>query len=158
MRTTVLAAGAVLWLPGVSGGAARHPAELRFCWFEPLLALIHRPKYDDWSMPKGKLKPGEDAMAGALREVREETGFSCVLGAALPTLHYSAQGRPKQVRYWAAVPVGGRFTANREVDRMEWLPAAAARARLTRDLDRLLVDALLEALRHGEHDMVPTFS
>lgn len=155
---TVAAAGAVLWLPSVSGGASRDPGGLRFCWFEPLVALIHRPKYDDWSMPKGKLKPGEEARAGALREVREETGFSCLLGAALPTQHYAVQGRPKEVRYWAAVPVAGAFSANREVDRLEWLPASVARARLTHDRDRILVDALLEALlRREPADMVTTF-
>ncbi|MGW6917916.1 NUDIX hydrolase [Kitasatospora sp. NPDC054939] len=134
----VLAAGAVLWLPGrlkKDGGLGR-----------PRIALIHRPKYDDWSLPKGKLDPGEAVAEAALREVLEETGFHCVLGAELPAQHYWAQGRPKEVRYWAAVPSGGRFRPNREVDRLEWLPAGKARARLTYDRDRLLVDALLAVL------------
>jgi 8-oxo-dGTP diphosphatase len=146
---TVLAAGAVVWLPSVSGAAAADPAELRFTWFEPLVVLIHRPKYDDWSMPKGKLEPGEQTVAAALREVAEETGLSCELGAELPTQYYPAQGRPKEVRYWAAVPTGGSFEPNREVDQLEWLPAGAARARLTHDRDRVLVDALLRVLVHG---------
>ncbi|GHH79610.1 hypothetical protein GCM10018781_58000 [Kitasatospora indigofera] len=134
---TVLAAGAVLWLPGrqKKKGLGR-----------PRIALIHRPKYDDWSLPKGKLDPGESLVQAALREVEEETGLRCVLGAELPAQHYLAQGRPKEVRYWAAVPVGGSFTPNREVDRLEWLPARKARARLTHDRDRVLVDALLAAL------------
>ncbi|MFE7558920.1 NUDIX hydrolase [Kitasatospora sp. NPDC057500] len=134
----VLAAGAVLWLPGrpkKGGGLGR-----------PRIAVIHRPKYDDWSLPKGKLHPGEDVVGAALREVREETGFCCVLGPELPTQHYVAQGRPKEVRYWAAVPTAGGFRPSREVDRLEWLPAGKARARLSREQDRLLVDALLELL------------
>lgn len=143
---TVLAAGAVLWVPSLSGGAAQDPAELRFAFFEPRVALIHRPRYDDWSMPKGKQEPAEDLVGTALREVREETGLDCVLGAPLPTQHYLAQGRPKEVRYWVGVPTGGSFAPNREVDRLEWLPAAAARRQLTHDRDRVLVDALLHVL------------
>ncbi|MFB6889596.1 NUDIX hydrolase [Kitasatospora sp. NPDC056327] len=134
----VLAAGAVLWLPGrpkKSGRLGR-----------PRIAVIHRPKYDDWSLPKGKLEPGEGVVEAALREVREETGFSCELGAELPTQHYVAQGRPKEVRYWAAVPTAGEFRPNREVDLLEWLPAGKARARLSHEQDRRLVDALLELL------------
>lgn len=134
----ILAAGAVLWLPGrpkKSGRLGR-----------PRIALIHRPKYDDWSMPKGKLDPGEGMAEAAVREVREETGFGCVLGPELPAQHYPVQGRPKEVRYWAAVPTTGAFRPNREVDRLEWLPAGKARVRLTHDRDRLLVDALLEIL------------
>ncbi len=136
---TILAAGAVLWLPGrekKKGKGLRRPR----------IAVIHRPKYDDWSLPKGKLDPGESMTQAALREVEEETGMRCVLGAELPAQHYLAQGRPKEVRYWAAVPTGGAFTPNREVDRLEWLSARKARARLTHDRDRLLVDALLAEL------------
>ena len=136
---TILAAGAVLWLPGRE---KKNGKGLR----RPRIALIHRPKYDDWSLPKGKLDPGESMTQAALREVEEETGLRCVLGVELPSQHYLAQGRPKEVRYWAAVPSGGSFTPNREVDRLTWLPARKARARLTHDRDRLLVDALLEAL------------
>ena len=78
--------------------------------------------------------------------MREETGHDCVPGAALPTVRYVANDRPKQVSYWAAEVATGRFTPNREVDRIVWLPPTAARARLTRPRDRILVDALLEAL------------
>ncbi|MQS12917.1 NUDIX hydrolase [Streptomyces kaniharaensis] len=134
----ILAAGAVLWLPGRPKKTGRLG--------RPRIALIHRPKYDDWSLPKGKLDPGEGMAQAALREVREETGFFCVLGPELPAQHYAVQGRPKEVRYWAAVPTAGAFRPNREVDRLEWLPAGKARVRLTHERDRLLVDALLVIL------------
>lgn len=86
------------------------------------LCLVHRPKYDDWSHPKGKLKRGEDPLAGALREVEEETGHRATPGDRLPTMDYEANGRPKEVRYWAAEAVSGSFTPNDEVDRLLWLP------------------------------------
>ncbi len=131
--TTVHAAGCVLWRRSPVDG------ELEIC-------LIHRPKYDDWSHPKGKLKRGEAPLAGALREVEEETGHTAQPGAELPTLRYLANGRPKQVRYWAAEAGPGTFTPNTEVDRLLWLSPTAARHRLTQPRDRDLVDALLEAL------------
>jgi len=130
---TVHAAGCVLWRRSPVDG------ELEIC-------LVHRPKYDDWSHPKGKLKRGEAPLAGALREVEEETGYVATPGASLPTARYEANGRPKQVTYWAAEATGGPFTPNREVDRVLWLPPTAARHRLTQPRDRALVDALLNAL------------
>ncbi|MDR3080829.1 MAG: NUDIX hydrolase [Streptomyces sp.] len=130
---TVHAAGCVLWRRSPVGG------ELEIC-------LVHRPKYDDWSHPKGKLKPGEDPLTGALREVREETGYAAAPGARLPVVRYEAYGRPKQVHYWAAEALDGSFTPNREVDRILWLPVAATRTRLTRPRDRELVDIVLNTL------------
>ncbi|MEU6381024.1 NUDIX hydrolase [Streptomyces sp. NPDC046909] len=132
-NTTVEAAGCVLWRRSPIDG------ELEVC-------LVHRPKYDDWSHPKGKLKRGENALAGALREVAEETGYQAVTGAELPTLHYLANGRPKRVRYWAAEATEGAFTPNTEVDRILWLPPTAARNRLTQPRDRTLVASLLASL------------
>ncbi|GKQ36942.1 NUDIX hydrolase [Streptomyces sp. A012304] len=129
----VQAAGCVLWRRSPGDG------ELEIC-------LVHRPKYDDWSHPKGKLKRGEDPLACAVREVAEETGYTPLPGAVLPTLRYLAQGRPKEVRYWAAEAVAGGFTPNDEVDRVLWLSPAAARGRLTQPRDRTLVDALLQVL------------
>ncbi|MFI0818942.1 NUDIX hydrolase [Streptomyces sp. NPDC021098] len=141
VTTTVRAAGCVLW---------RHtPRDARPTGRDGGLeiALVHRPRYDDWSHPKGKLKRGEDALHCAVREVVEETGMGCTPGAELPTLHYDARGRPKEVRYWAAEAVPDEaFVPNREVDRLLWLPPEAARSRLTYDHDRTLVDALLTAL------------
>ncbi|MFF2013305.1 NUDIX hydrolase [Streptomyces sp. NPDC058195] len=128
----VRAAGCVLWRRTDWGG-------LEVC-------LVHRPRYDDWSHPKGKLKRGETAPDAARREVLEETGQRCVPGAALPTVHYTVDGRPKEVVYWAAEAAGGSFTPGGEVDRVCWLAPAAARVRLTQERDRELLDALLAAL------------
>ncbi|WP_055601778.1 NUDIX hydrolase [Streptomyces aureus] len=125
----VRAAGCVLWRPALSG----HGIEI---------ALVHRPKYDDWSHPKGKRKRDESAEACALREVLEETGQDCALGLRLPTARYTVDGRPKEVEYWAARALGGTFTPSREVDRVVWLPPAAARLRLTQPRDRDLLNAL----------------
>ncbi|MEV0242018.1 NUDIX hydrolase [Streptomyces sp. NPDC050674] len=129
---TVRAAGCVLWRRSADG-------EVRLC-------LVHRPKYDDWSWPKGKLKRDEDALVGALREVAEETGCRAEPGTELPGQHYLASGRPKHVRYWAAEALTCAFTPTDEVDRIVWLAPDAARARLTRPQDRPLVDALLAVL------------
>ncbi|GGV90089.1 DNA mismatch repair protein MutT [Streptomyces gelaticus] len=129
----VLAAGCVLWRRSERSG------ELEIC-------LVHRPRYDDWSHPKGKLKRGEPALDAARREVLEETGHHCTPGAPLPTARYLANGRPKEVAYWAAEATGGSFVPGTEVDRVSWLSPAAARTRLTQDRDRELLDALLAIL------------
>jgi 8-oxo-dGTP pyrophosphatase MutT (NUDIX family)/phosphohistidine phosphatase SixA len=123
------------------------------------VAVVHRPKYDDWSFPKGKLKPGEHVIAGALREVAEETGLSVVLGRHLPPIHYMKGARLKRVDYWAARVIEEvAQEPSDEVDRLEWLPIERARTRLTYEWDagmlRALVAAPLETtpfilVRHG---------
>ncbi|MEV6317559.1 NUDIX hydrolase [Streptomyces sp. NPDC051776] len=133
----VRAAGCVLWRRTPRSG--RHTESIE-------IALVHRPKYDDWSHPKGKLKAGEDPLRGALREVFEETGYDCEPGSRLPSAHYVANARPKEVLYWAAEATEGAFVPNREVDRLAWLPPSAARLRISHERDRDLVDALLAAL------------
>ncbi|MFI1226927.1 MULTISPECIES: NUDIX hydrolase [unclassified Streptomyces] len=130
---TVLAAGCVLWRRAPDG----HGVEV---------CLVHRPRYDDWSFPKGKLKRGEDPRAAAVREVLEETGHHCAPDEPLPTSRYQVDGRPKEVAYWAAEATGGSFTANDEVDRILWLAPDAARARLTQPRDGRQLTALLAAL------------
>ncbi|WP_031085621.1 NUDIX hydrolase [Streptomyces sp. NRRL WC-3549] len=134
MSDPVRAAGCVLWRRAPHGG--------------PEICLVHRPRYDDWSFPKGKLKRGETALEGALREVLEETGHHCVPGTALPTARYLVGGRPKEVRYWAAEATDGTFVPDDEVDRLAWLTPHAARSRLTRPGDRVQLDAFL-ATRPG---------
>jgi 8-oxo-dGTP diphosphatase len=110
-----------------------------------VVAVVHRPKYGDWTFPKGKLEPDEDDDQAAHREVVEETGFDCVLGRELPTVRYrDNKGRSKQVRYWEMTVGGGEFAPNDEVDGLEWLELKAARERLTYDHDRDLLDAFAE--------------
>ena len=124
--TPIVAAGGVVWRRAGAGGVE--------------VLLVHRPKYDDWSLPKGKLDEGEAAPDAALREVAEETGLRCVLGDELPFSTYrDRQGRPKIVRYWTMQPVGGRFEANAEVDEVRWLTIDEALAVLSYADDRELL-------------------
>jgi 8-oxo-dGTP diphosphatase len=150
----IRAAGAIVWRRGNRGDAE--------------IALVHRPKYDDWSLPKGKLARDEHVLAAAVREVREETGAQVTLGRPLPIQRYLVNGQPKEVHYWAATPVPGEhdqqgqpalFTPNREVDRLLWLPVEEATARLTHPRDGDLVTTLMSGplrttpivlLRHGK--------
>jgi 8-oxo-dGTP diphosphatase len=113
------------------------------------VALVHRPKYDDWSWPKGKLEPGEPWPAAAVRETREETGLLVRLGMPLPPASYEvgARGRyrPKVVRYWAAAVEGEDGEPLNEVDALRWLPPDDARRQLTYRRDRVQLDALIAA-------------
>jgi 8-oxo-dGTP diphosphatase len=111
-----------------------------------LVAVVHRPRYDDWSLPKGKLDRGESFEQAALREVREETGLECELGEELPTVRYMDQrGRPKTVRYWRMRTMGGRFKPNDEVDELRWLAPESAVELLSYEHDRRLVQVLCDA-------------
>ncbi len=104
------------------------------------LAVVHRPRYDDWSLPKGKLHPGEDWEAAALREVREETGMRCELGAELESASYlDRKDRRKLVRYWLMRPLDGDFEPNDEVDELRWVTPAEAAGLLSYEHDRRLV-------------------
>jgi 8-oxo-dGTP pyrophosphatase MutT (NUDIX family) len=104
------------------------------------IALVHRPRYDDWSFPKGKLHAGESWEEAALREVEEEIGLRCRLGHELPATAYrDNKGRAKLVRYWMMEPLDGEFAPSHEVDEVRWLPPAAAERLLTYDHDRELV-------------------
>ncbi|MBA2506790.1 MAG: NUDIX hydrolase [Thermoleophilaceae bacterium] len=107
---------------------------------EGRIAVVHRPRYDDWSLPKGKLDRGEAHEQAALREVEEEIGLRCELGEELPETRYADhKGRPKRVRYWRMTVLGGEFEPNDEVDEMRWLEPAEALALLSYDFDRDLV-------------------
>ena len=107
------------------------------------VAVVHRPKYDDWSFPKGKLDPGESFEDGALREVVEETGLRCAMQDELPSTRYHDRfGRPKVVRYWRMVPLEGEFRPTREVDELRWLTPDEARRVLSYGHDRELLEAL----------------
>ena len=104
--------------------------------------LVHRPKYDDWSLPKGKLDAGESHEQAARREVLEETGLACSLGAELIESRYKdGKGRPKRVRYWAMRPDAGSFEVNQEVDEVRWLTPAKAAQLLTYGRDRPVLDS-----------------
>ena len=99
---------------------------------EGRVAIVHRPRYDDWSLPKGKLLDGEDPLTGALREVEEETGLRCAPIRQIGRLRYLDQRRrPKVVDYWLMEPSGGSFSPNQEVDELRWVAADAAEASLT---------------------------
>ena len=106
------------------------------------VAVVHRPKYDDCSLPKGKLHPDEEWREAALREVAEETGLQCEVVAELGTTRYvDRKGRPKQVRWWLMRPVGGEFEPSDEVDELRWMPLERAAEVLDYEQDRELVAA-----------------
>ena len=139
----IRAAGAVLWRPAAAG---------------PLIALVHRPRYDDWSLPKGKLDAGEHPLEAAVREVREESGFTATVGRRLPSTAYRSTAGPKAVDYWAMLADDGRFTPGNEVDDLAWLPSGDALPRLSyshdrdvvEDFRRLTADTVVLLVRHGE--------
>jgi 8-oxo-dGTP diphosphatase len=109
---------------------------------EGRVLLVHRPRYDDWTFPKGKLDPGESFEDAALREVEEETGVRCTLGRELPATRYEVRGRPKLVRYWLMAPAGEtEFVPNEETDEVRWTTPEEARTLLTYDHDRDLLTA-----------------
>ena len=139
--TTVRAAGALVWRQ--QHGVVE-------------VALVHRPRYDDWSWPKGKLDPGEDFPQAAIREVLEETGYLVRLGIPLPQVeHDLGHHQHKLVKYWAAQVIGGEGELLNEIDAVEWLTLPKARKRLTYPRDLAPLDALEAALDRGELNTWP---
>ena len=128
---TVRAAGGIVHRRGPGG--------------EPEVLLVHRPRYDDWSLPKGKGDPGERDEETALREVEEETGLRCELGTpAGQTRYRDSKGRDKLVLYWLMAPPAngdgvGSFVPNDEVDELRWYTIPEATERLTYAHDRKLL-------------------
>jgi len=110
----------------------------------PRVVLVHRPRYDDWSFPKGKQRRSETLLDCALREVREETGFLCIAEDALGVTEYvDRRERPKLVRYWVMHRVNGDFRPNNEVDAIAWVRPAEAVLRLSHEHDRELLTVSL---------------
>lgn len=113
----------------------------------PEVLIVHRPRYDDWSFPKGKAEPGERDEDCALREVEEETGLVCALEEELPSTSYrDSRGRAKRVRYWRMTPVGGDLSLENEVDEARWLTVGDAERFLTYRRDADLLRAFAESL------------
>jgi 8-oxo-dGTP diphosphatase len=131
----IRAAGGVVWRAAKRGGRE--------------VLLVHRPKYDDWSLPKGKADPGEKAEDTALREVEEETGLRCRLGDEVGATRYrDSEGRPKVVRYWMMEPKSSaKFVPNHEVDAVRWCPLGEATSLLSYAHDRELLQRAVGADR-----------
>jgi 8-oxo-dGTP diphosphatase len=107
------------------------------------VAIVHRPRYDDWSLPKGKLDPGEDWEEAALREVEEETGLRCRLEDELEPSHYISKGKPKTVRWWRMGVVEDLGTdPDAEVDELRWVTPGEALILLDYEHDRNLIRSL----------------
>jgi 8-oxo-dGTP diphosphatase len=134
----VLAAGGAVWRTAADGSLET--------------ALVHRPKYDDWSLPKGKLDRDEHALQAAVREVGEETGLAVVVGRRSLRTRYDVEDGPKQVDYWLQQAVGGDFEPNSEVDELRWLALPAATGAVTHDHDR----AVLADLARDDVPRAPT--
>jgi 8-oxo-dGTP pyrophosphatase MutT (NUDIX family) len=133
-RNTIRAAGGILLRSTRDGGLE--------------VAVVHRPKYDDWSLPKGKLQHGESFDQAALREVAEETGFRARIDGEAGTVQYrDRRGRPKLVRYFRMRPLDGAFAPGDEVDELRWLDPAVAASTLSYRHDRDLVNRTMAAGR-----------
>lgn len=141
---TVAAAGGVVW--------RGRPDDLE-------VALVHRPRYDDWSLPKGKLENGESELGAAVREVGEELGASVAVSRRIARIRYHHDSANKTVAYWAMRCLDGEFVPSEEVDAVEWLSTDTARKRLTYSVDRPVLadfaalpvpDSMILLVRHAK--------
>ena len=132
MSATIQAAGAVVWRKNKD---------------KTEIAIIHRPKYDDWTFPKGKLDTGEELISGAYREILEETGLDIELGPYLGAVEYESFEEAKHVSYWAAKALASSkdFHPNNEVDILEWHDIESARNKLTRDSDKEILEIFIDS-------------
>ena len=133
----VQAAGGVVWrrVPASEVGGRGDGIEV---------LVVHRPRYDDWSLPKGKLDAGESHEDAAVREVHEETGLAVEVGPEVATVDYvDHRGRPKTVRYWSMTVIGGAFTPNDEVDDVRWVPLRQVPFELSYRRDADVLDAFV---------------
>ncbi|HEY9415122.1 MAG TPA: NUDIX domain-containing protein [Pseudonocardia sp.] len=126
----VVAAGGVLWRPGADG--------------RPVIAVIHRPRYGDWSLPKGKLERGETAPVAAVREIAEETGYTVQLGHQLGEVYYQVPEGRKVVHWWSTRALSGGFAPGDEVDELRWLSPEVAHAQLSYSHDQEVLDRFLQ--------------
>jgi len=116
---------------------------------KPEILIVHRPRYDDWSLPKGKLENGESFEECAVRETVEETGYNVKLGDPIGTVTYQTpEEDAKRVRYWLVKALAGSFAANGEVDEAAWLRPREARARLSYAVDRAVAGRGLQMIDH----------
>ena len=158
----IRAGGGVVWRRATNGVDGEPSVDV---------AVIHRPRYDDWSLPKGKIATGESDMEGAVREVLEETGFHVRVGLPLGVTRYHKTGpsgrRLKVVRWWSMQAEEGAFSPTREVDALEWLSLAEASARLTRSTDREVLERFARGttptravllVRHGSAGSASTWA
>ena len=135
MATKILEVTDVNVIKGAGGVVCREGAS-----GETEIVIVHRPSYDDWTLPKGKVDPDETPEECALREVKEETGFRCELKRQVGcTAYVDRRGRNKVVCYWVMEVISGRFRPGGEVDRLAWLPVADAVERLTYERDKTLI-------------------
>jgi len=134
VSAVIQSAGAVVWRPAAGASAGIE------------VLLVHRSKYGDWSLPKGKREPGEHVLLTAVREVFEETSVRPVLGPRLRTTRYPVAGRPKQVEYWSACSPGNSAAASHEIDAVSWLPLPQARQRLSYAHDADVIASLTPRL------------
>jgi 8-oxo-dGTP diphosphatase len=121
----IRAAGALLW---------QGPPERR------LIAVVHRNRYDDWTLPKGKLKKGESWQEAALREIKEETGYDARILGFAGAIAYEVKGRPKIVRYWHMIAQGEPSELENEVDELVWMTVKEAIARVQYPLEKALLE------------------
>lgn len=143
-----LAAGAVVWRrrhgadssPRAADESSHHSSASTVTMDDIEVLLIHRPRYDDWSLAKGKLDPGETLPMTAIREIKEETGYDVTLGKLLGRVTYPVKSRTKVVYYWTAEWIGGSFEDNDEVDQLVWLPLEEATKRTTYEVDAEILE------------------